>query len=77
MSFATGLHRLAQVIRWIGAILAGLSVIVAIGWLFSEKAGMAGWPDRGGIAAVFLVVGAVIYGIAWGIAWVLEGFAKE
>jgi len=73
VSFATGLHRLAQVIRWIGVVLAGLMAVLAIGWLFSEKDAAGG----GAMAAVFAAAGAVIYGIAWAIAWITEGFAKE
>ena len=69
MSIKTGLHRLAQVIKAIGALFAGLAVI---GGVVTAVRG-SGFSD----GAVFILGGAVTYAIFWAVAWVLDGFAKE
>ena len=69
MSFETGIQRFAQVIRWVGGILAALLGIGGIACMTQST------PSPGG-ALGFLIGGAVVYGIAWALAWVLDGFAK-
>lgn len=64
MSVKTGIHRLAQVIKALGAILAVLGLVGAV----------STWQDGGVWIAVY---GGVAGGVLWAIAWVLDGFAKE
>ena len=70
MSFETGTQRFAQVIRWVGGILA---VLLGIGG--GVLCMTQSTPSPGG-ALGSLIGGAVVYGIAWALAWVLDGFAK-
>ena len=70
MSLETGIQRFAQVIRWIGGILAALIAIGGGIALMNQST-----PSPGGAVGCF-AAGAVLYGIAWALAWVLDGFAK-
>lgn len=77
MSLRTGVQRVAIAIRWLGRGFGGLCVLggVVLGllWLFlptaTREAGIAG--------LVFLIAGALLWGIAAAVAWIIEGFAPD
>ena len=73
MSVQTGIYRLAQVIKWAGLLIAGVLGLGGVGWIV----GMGGKPSNMGMATLFLVLAAIVFGIARGVAWILEGFARE
>jgi hypothetical protein len=69
MSISSGVYRLAQVIKWGGRVVGGLSLIgLVYGALTgSGKLGFIG----------FYVALAILIAITEGIAWVFEGFAND
>jgi hypothetical protein len=64
VSVKTGIHRLAQLIKALGAILVILGLVGAV----------SAWKDGGVWLAAY---GAIAGAVLWAIAWVLDGFAKE
>ena len=65
MSFKTGIHRLAQVLRAMGILAAAPFVFLTI------------VEFKSGEGLLFLVAAALAYGFFWAIAWIADGFAKE
>jgi hypothetical protein len=71
MSIKTGVHRLAQAIKWGGRILATATGAVGIYGFAVTRPGE--WEPLGFFAAIAVVV--LIFSET--VAWVLDGFAKE
>lgn len=67
-----GFNRLAQVIRGIGVLAAGLVLLVLWPLLTSDGAG-----ENLGWALVVVVIAAICYFAGKAVAWVIEGFANE
>ena len=70
MSIKTGLHRLAQVIKIVGALLVAAGILMA---------GYAAFTVRDGVkeGLVMLTVVGLPGVVLLAIAWILDGFAKE
>jgi|APFre7841882630_1041343.scaffolds.fasta_scaffold129287_1 hypothetical protein len=67
MSFKSGMHRLAHVMRWVGAgILSVILLLLVVGALGS------GWGALG-----YAIMGGIFSSMYWAVAWVIEGFAKD
>ena len=74
MNISQGLHRLAQVIKWIGRGVGGCWFVgVSITFLNATDITPALKSDT-----IFLLGSAIVFVvITEGIAWVLEGFAND
>lgn len=72
MDAETGLNRIAKVVEILGAVWAVLFALLA-GALFT----MSDASDKGTVAILSLIVGAIGYAVGYAIAWVVKGFAQK
>lgn len=68
---ASGLYRLAQVIKWGGRIFCGLCGVVFLIALGQGR----GEADLS--LLLYVAAGLLIWGISHALAWILEGFAND
>lgn len=71
MSIKTGILRIAQVFRWLGAIALIALVALNVVFLFNLF-GISGEGNFGPI-----IVGLIMFAICRTVAWVLEGFVRD
>jgi hypothetical protein len=74
MNISKGIHRLAQIIKWLGRVFGGFWFVgVAISFLNATDRTPAMKSDT----TLFLLLAILFVAITEGIAWVLEGFAND
>ena len=75
MNIASGLYRLAQVIKWFGRVLGCIWFILLV--TESSKSVVDGLKSGNEVLWVMFLSAFVLIAVTEVIAWILEGFANE